>query len=61
LQRDRTDLAPDGLSHRIGRDVRLGRNRPQDSQSLGCYLNAPLSKEISRLVRHIVIIDLNFE
>jgi hypothetical protein len=29
LERDRTDLGPDGFGHTVGRDVGLPRNRPQ--------------------------------
>ena len=57
LERDRADLRPDGLGHRIGRDVGLTRDRPQDSQSLGSDLNAALPKEISRIRTHGLILD----
>ena len=45
LERDGADLGPDGLGHRIGRDVGLTGDRPQDSQSLRRDLNAALTKE----------------
>ena len=37
---------------RVGRDVGLTRDRPQDRQSLGRDLNAALTKEISRVGGH---------
>lgn len=51
LQRDRADLGPDGLGNRVGGDVRLPRDGPQDSQPLGCDLNTELAKEIG-VIRH---------
>jgi hypothetical protein len=44
LQRDSTNLGPDGLGHGVSRDVGLTRHRVQDSQSLGRHLNTVLSK-----------------
>ena len=40
LERDGTDLGPDSLGHRVGRDVGLTRYCLQDSQSLGRDLNS---------------------
>ena len=37
---------------RVGRDVGLTRDRPQDRQSLGRDLNAALTKEVSRVGGH---------
>jgi hypothetical protein len=45
LQGDGTDLGPDDLGDRIGRDVGLAGNRPQDGQPLGRHLNAPFAKQ----------------
>jgi hypothetical protein len=59
LQRDGTDLRPDGLGHGIGRDVWRIRDRPQDSQSLGSNLNAALPKEIGRFSSHVGIVSNN--
>ena len=49
LQRDGADLGADGFCHAVGRDMRLARNGPQDSQSLGRDLDAALTKELSRV------------
>jgi hypothetical protein len=54
LERDSTDLGPDGLGHRVRRDVGLTRDRPQDSQSLGGHLDTALTKELSRVSDHFV-------
>jgi hypothetical protein len=53
LQRDGADLGPHRLGHGIGRDMRLARDRPKNRQSLGCNLNAALSKEFSRVGGHL--------
>jgi hypothetical protein len=53
LERDCTNLRPDGLRHGVGRDVRLPRYRPEDSQSLGSNLDAALPKKISRIRSHV--------
>ena len=52
LKRDRPNFAPDDLRHAVGRDVRLTRHRPKDSQSLRSDLNTALTKEISRVGGH---------
>jgi len=57
LQRDSPNLGPDHLGHAVGRDVGPGRYRPQDSQSLGRYLDTALPKEISRVSGHTVSVD----
>jgi hypothetical protein len=54
LERDGTDLSPDGLGHGVGRDVWLTRDRLQDSQSLGRDLNTVLPKQLSRVHEDIV-------
>jgi hypothetical protein len=57
LERDGPDPGPDDLGHFVGRDVGLTRYRPQDSQSLGRYLNTALPKEVSRVSGHTDMID----
>jgi hypothetical protein len=52
LERDGADLGPDGPGYCVGRNVRLTRYRPQDSQTLGGDLNAALPKEVSRVRGH---------
>jgi hypothetical protein len=61
LQRDGADLAPDDLRHGIGRDVRLARYGPQDSQSLGRDLNTALTKEGCRVRWHARRVDQIFD
>jgi hypothetical protein len=46
LKGDGANLDPDDLGHTVGRDVRLPRHRPENSQSLGGDLNTPLPKEV---------------
>ena len=57
LERDRPDLGPHGLGHRVGGDVRPTRDRPQDGQSLGRNLNTVLSKKVSRVGGHPCIVS----
>jgi len=61
LERDGTDLGPDGLGHGVGRDVGLARDRPQDSQSLGRHLDTALPKEVSRVSCHAFRVDQFFD
>jgi hypothetical protein len=61
LERDGADLGPDNLGHAVGRDVGLSCDRPQNSQSLGRYLNASLSKEVCRVGVHRGRVDQIFE
>ena len=46
LEGDGPDFGPDDLGHAVGRDVRLTRDSPQNSQSLSRDLNAVLAKEV---------------
>ena len=57
LERDGTDLGPNGLGHGVSRDVGLTRDRPQDSQSLSGDLDTALPKEVGRISEHAVRID----
>jgi hypothetical protein len=52
LQRDGTDLGADDFCNAVGRDMGLGRNGPQDSQSLRRDLDAALTKEFGRISSH---------
>jgi hypothetical protein len=52
LDRDGANLRADDLDHAVGRDVRLTRDGPQDSQSLRGDLNTTLPKKISWVVAH---------
>jgi hypothetical protein len=52
LERDGADLGPHNLGHAIGGDMRLDRDRPQDSQSLGGDLKTALTKQIRRVGHH---------
>ena len=52
LERDRPDPGPDGLSHALGRDVRLAGDREQIGQALSGDLNAVLTKELRRICDH---------
>jgi len=46
LERDGADLSSDDVGHGVGCDMGLARDRPQDSQTLGCDLNAALAQEV---------------
>jgi len=59
LERDGTDLCPDGLGHTVRRNVRLIRHGSQDGQPLGGDLNAALPKEFSRVDGQAVMLDQN--
>ena len=61
LERDGTDLGPDGLGHGVGRDVGLTGNRPQDSQSLRRHLDTALTKKFSRVSGHAASIGQLFD
>jgi hypothetical protein len=61
LERDGTDLGPDGLGDGVGRDVGPTRDRPQDSQSLRCHLDTALTKAVSRVSGHADSIDRLFD
>jgi hypothetical protein len=52
LERDRTDLRPDGLGYAIRGDMRLTRDRPQHSQPLGRNLKAVSTKELRGVSHH---------
>jgi hypothetical protein len=59
LERDGPDLCPDSVANRVGGDVWLTRNRPQNGQSLRGYLNTVLPKELSRVDGHVRILSNN--
>ena len=52
LERNRPDFGPDQFGHSVGRDVGLARDRAEDGQSLGCDLDAVVSKEIGGVSGH---------
>ena len=52
LERDGTDLGPNGIGHAVSCDVRPTSNRPQHSQPLSRYLNTVLPEEVCRVNHH---------
>ena len=52
LERDGPDFGSHHLGHPIGSDMRLTRDRPENSQALGGDLNAVLTKQIGRFGGH---------
>ena len=49
LERDGTDLGPNGIGHAVSGDVRPTRDGPQHSQPLSRYLNTALPEEVCRV------------
>jgi hypothetical protein len=54
LDRDGTDLTPDGLGHGVGCDMRFIRDGPKNGQPLGGDPKAALTKEVARIKTHVV-------
>jgi hypothetical protein len=54
LQGDGANLTAHELGHRIGRDVRLSGDSPQDGQPLSSHLDAASTKKIGRIVGHVL-------
>ena len=54
LERDGADFGTRDLRHAVGGDVGLPRDRPKDSQPLGCDLDAVLTKKVSWVGGHQV-------
>ena len=52
LERDGTDLGPNGIGHAVSCDVRPTRDGPQYSQPLSRYLNTVLPQEVCRVTHH---------
>jgi hypothetical protein len=52
LERDGTDLGPNGIGNAVSGDMRPTSNGPQHSQPLSRYLNTVLPEEVCRVNHH---------